>query len=145
MNKFLKSIAITILSSIALLSAAAHAQDKFGIKEGSYIGELLNEEKSQVLARAYAQIVIEKDGMGSYRQTSATNPCYKGERKLSQKRDPSGQLIFEVKPNNDKEKCVNSYYIVKKMQGRFITRSAIMDSKGNYVSASDLTGNWTKD
>lgn len=143
--KFFKNIATIVLSSVVLFSVSAHAQDKFGIKEGSYTGELISEKTDRVLVMGYAQIVIEKDGTGSYLQSSLVKQCYKGELKLSQKRDPSGQLIFEIKPNSAKEKCPNLYYFVKKTQGMFTTHFVAMHSNGNYVRVNDSVGHWVKD
>lgn len=142
MNKFLKSIAITILSSIALLSAAAHAQDKFGIKEGSYTANFINEKTQLITSHGAAQIVIEKDGTGVYLLTKVSKECYKGELKLFQKRDPSGQLIFEVKSNNNI--CPNFYYLVKKNQIGFTTYNAVANQQGIYVRANEMSGDWMK-
>lgn len=144
MNKFFKSIATIIISSIVVLATSAQAQqDKFAVKEGSYIGTLIS-EKEGVLTRAYAQIVIEKDGTGAFRQHSFTSPCHKGELKLLQKRDPSGQLMFEVTPSGDKDKCHKLYYFVDQKEGIFTTKFVLANSKGNYARPHDEFGRWTK-
>ena len=143
MNKFFKSIVTVILSSIAILATSAEAQqDKFAIKEGSYTANFMNEKTQLITTHGAAQIVIEKDGTGTYLQSSLIKPCYKGGLKLLQKRDTSGQLIFEVKPNSSD--CPNLYYFAKIMQNGFTTHFVVLNSQGVYVRVNETIGDWVK-